>query len=200
MPLLSYNNKDLFFIHIPKTGGSSIYSNLSKQGVNISYVDYAGSQHLNPQHFTFKMCKKQIPNFLEYKKFTILRDPEKRILSEFHWRTKAITYQDIDEWIYYALNAYGNDNEIYDNHIRPQSDFISRKTTKIFLHDNYSDATDYINQHFEYSFDYRARKKRSKIKFKPKLRQLVSNETYIKFKEIYEKDIDLYKRVKKDHA
>lgn len=198
MPLLTYNNKNLYFLHIPKTGGSSVYSNLTKQGVTISYLDNTGSQDLNPQHYTFNQCKTIVPNFMEYNKFTILRNPEIRIISEYQWRTKATDYSMFDNWLSDTLEKYNNDAGIYDNHIRPQTDFISKKHTTIFLHEDYKNAMQFINEFFNYSFKFSAHKKRGRIKYKPRLRELTSRETYDKFLEVYRTDLKLYWRKKKN--
>lgn len=96
--ILYFNNKKILFIHIPKTGGTTIeryFCELMK--INhfkypTFYQEYLwglGENKLQYQHLTMK----QIFNDLKLYKlddfdfiFTVVRDPIKRFISECNWR------------------------------------------------------------------------------------------------------------------
>jgi hypothetical protein len=86
--------------------------------------------------------------------FTIVRNPESRIISEYKWQKKYNRIDpdlNVDEFISRAIEGYKKNNFIYDNHIRPQNHFIVNKT-KIF---KFEDGLDEIGAFFinERGFD-----------------------------------------------
>lgn len=92
-------NRDLncLFVHIPKTGGTSVEKVLNmrnKQSI-YGYTKTVSGIKYDAQHLTPKLLKKELPNFDDYFKFTIIRDTYSRILSEFIWvnrHNKTVTY------------------------------------------------------------------------------------------------------------
>ena len=98
MPI-SHKHKTIF-VHIPKTAGTSIEKILGIGGINkkvlrthekilINKIQYA------PQHFTATILKNNIwckDHWNDYFKFSIVRNPYTRVLSEYFW-TKGKTKQ-----------------------------------------------------------------------------------------------------------
>ena len=94
----------IIFIHIPKTGGSSIeYALLASQGVVLPFENVQLSifenllpDQLNtflvdkkldkPQHMTAEWYKSQIDDFDSYYKFAVVRHPYDRFLSQYYWQ------------------------------------------------------------------------------------------------------------------
>ena len=73
---LVYNK--IYFIHVPKTGGTSFYLELLKKYKNKLYKPYYPSNYNT--HYPLKMK----PNFDNTQTITIIRDPINRVYSHFH--------------------------------------------------------------------------------------------------------------------
>lgn len=149
MPILKTGAKLIYFAHIPKAGGSSVDAYLRTKG-SLSFqisqrpADLPGT----PQHWHDALIAPLFaPDFFDAR-FAVLRDPVARMMSEFLWRSDPLkplqrlarplrggaarrirvggSKQSLsfDEWVPRALDAYAADPWIYDNHLRPQRDFV----------------------------------------------------------------------------
>jgi chondroitin 4-sulfotransferase 11 len=102
MPL----NKEhkILFLHVPKTGGTTIESllcmteleNLCSYRWNVEQFDFIEKHkhlstsykiHYEPQHYTIDTIKALVPDYQSYFKFVFVRNPYTRILSEYFWST-----------------------------------------------------------------------------------------------------------------
>ena len=81
MPI-SHEHKAIF-VHIPKTGGQSVSKMLGIKKTKDNYYHYDSKQERT--HYTIHM----IPE-LDYYKFTFVRNPYTRIVSEYHHRMKNL--------------------------------------------------------------------------------------------------------------
>tara|TARA_Y100000389_G_scaffold148109_1_gene147131 strand:- start:4782 stop:5345 length:564 start_codon:yes stop_codon:yes gene_type:complete len=127
--IININNKKLLFIHIPKTGGTSIEKAFSK--VDLKWPDFhknilwgRGPRGLEYQHLTMK----QVFQLTDYCVsdfdgiFTIVREPFSRFLSLCNWRRdspdlmiqyiKSNTYcHNLSQYDY--IEGYENSIKIY---------------------------------------------------------------------------------------
>lgn len=140
MPVFSRGDKTIFFIHIPKSGGSSIErigrefgwsESFSVRGKPLKDVAYykATLQHLHAD----LLCR--LFNLEEFDSiFTVVRNPFSRLKSEYYWQlSQGITKLDVEPWIYDSFNKYKDNHFIHDNHIRPQVAFLPKcNKLKIF--------------------------------------------------------------------
>jgi len=113
------------FIHINKTGGSSIEKAFEEYGIKKVPVYNDTFQH--SQHFTYKDYKKYLGNdFKKYYKFTVIRNPWDRAVSYYH--NGAITDGlDFSDWV---NDRYNNKNfKDYLRMYQPCSEWI--ETNKI---------------------------------------------------------------------
>lgn len=139
MPLLIKPDKQvLLFIHIPKTGGTSIKSNLN-DGIQIAF-NYEFKEELPcpPQHFHSGMLERLGVEKLANQSFAITRHPVDRFISEFTYRKKVdwkFKNLDLLTFSLFCKKIYPKNNYIFSNHVRPQSDFIM-PTTKFFKIEN----------------------------------------------------------------
>jgi hypothetical protein len=100
MPI-SHRHKTIF-VHIPKTAGTSVEIILGVGGINESYLRSHKESVINgvifaPQHYTAKMLKshKLVQSLWNnYFKFSIVRNPYTRVLSEYFW-VKGKTRQNL---------------------------------------------------------------------------------------------------------
>jgi hypothetical protein len=131
MPLFRINNKIIFFVHVPKTGGSSIESFFSRFGrlALLTTDDHSWPKN-NAQHMTASVYSRILPrSFYDYG-FTIVRNPFDRIVSEYRMRcknqgTRGRRIKEFPEWVEGIFSRYRRNQYILDNHIRPQIDFRS---------------------------------------------------------------------------
>lgn len=129
MPVFRRDNFSILYVHIPKTGGSTIESLFKQSGFSIEYLDTGGKNSLNnlthcsPQHFHREILE-SIFNIEKFDYiFTTIRNPISRIKSEYLMMNRG-NKTDVNKWITDTLSTFNNNPFIYDNHIRPQSDFI----------------------------------------------------------------------------
>ena len=135
MPLF-LNNK-LLFLHIPKTGGTSIEKFLVSHGYDISFFTSTGSIYINghtPQHCTFKEIKELNLIDEKFKIFTVVRDPVGRVISEYAY-LKSLDHPIIrnidtnDEFLDLFLNM--KNYSLFDNHNLSQFEFLSDSNGQI---------------------------------------------------------------------
>lgn len=137
MPVFTKDNKNFLFIHVPKTGGTSIEKVFFQSGWNLSYIDFGGQGSLNhlrlcsPQHMHKEMLQSifNLDKFDEI--FMIVRNPYNRLRSEYCWanRSNLNSAIAIETWVKEAIRAYTENNYILDNHLRPQNEFQVPNTT-----------------------------------------------------------------------
>jgi|TARA_R100001463_G_scaffold108915_3_gene163475 hypothetical protein len=112
VPFIHEHN--LLFVHIPKCGGSSVIKkfNIDDNSLNSCYrheekFDYCDENEkdilFSPQHFTPSVIKRYYSGFFDlYKKFTIIRNPYTRSISEYLFREKNIKeFNDFDFFIWW---------------------------------------------------------------------------------------------------
>ena len=123
----------MLFIHIPKTGGTTILTLLGlwkKQrspDLQILFGDFAT---VDLQHLTLAQAEQFLTpdEFASYFKFAFVRNPWDRAVSAAYWRTKfhdegVRDLRDYMEWAE-AINARGP-RRPSDSHALPQSSFIT---------------------------------------------------------------------------
>ena len=83
------HQKKIIFIHIPKTGGTSIenYMNILNYNNPILKHGYGTFKNISFQHFTYSDYNEflGIHIFKNYFKFSVIRNPYTRIISEYFW-------------------------------------------------------------------------------------------------------------------
>ena len=135
---------NLLFIHIPKTGGSSVEQYLSKHyKLNLNYrrlykclpIRYKMSPEysISAQHFTYKM----IMDFNHFKInlnnlsiLTIVRNPYTRLVSDLFYN-KLINVSFTKQQTYDVIKIILNNNLLYDNHFIPQYKFVENNDNEI---------------------------------------------------------------------
>lgn len=144
MPYFKNNKINLLFIHIPKTGGSSIEKYFSvkfnlplNKNSLMSTEDikeYADKKDINSslQHLYYTTIIKYKDFFKldtnDIKILAIVRNPYHKILSDLFY-LKKITIESTKEEVYLSLQVYLINN--YDNHATPQYKFITDENGKL---------------------------------------------------------------------
>lgn len=160
MPILKHDGRLILFVHIPKTGGTSVEAYMRQKGplsfYNNSRLD---GMSATPQHLHQAMLERLFCQDFFDGKFTILRDPLDRLISEFRWRARVPDpkyarfglrdlsrrgkflihgkkrFFDFDEWVTFVFERYERDPFFYDNHLRPQHEFLNGDETLFLLED-----------------------------------------------------------------
>jgi hypothetical protein len=139
MPYFKNNKLNLLFIHIPKTGGTSLEKYLSKKhniplNIKSLYSNHEnGYKSVSLQHQTYhSLLKKKTKfgiDFNNIQMISIVRNPYERIVSDLFFY-KLINYKTTQIEVFIILQKYINSNE-YDNHNIPQYSFLIDDNNKI---------------------------------------------------------------------
>lgn len=146
MPYFYNNDINVLFIHVPKTGGSSIEEYLSyKYNIKLDnsslYLFIQDKRLLNEnmkinsslQHLTYNQIVENNKvfniHFNNIKIITIVRNPYERIVSDLFFH-KLITKDTSKETVFDIINQYLISDK-YDNHNIPQHIFITNGNKEI---------------------------------------------------------------------
>jgi hypothetical protein len=125
------HNKKCIYIHIPKTAGTSVEQYLRENGKN--ELQYHGVRNgRSMHHFTAFDLKHEVPFiFNKYYKFSIVRNPYDRLLSEYYWTPiigvgfkSGQTKADFITYVSKVVNKKLFFNNIFNDHFIPQYLFI----------------------------------------------------------------------------
>lgn len=130
MPFIRYKDKNILFVHVPKTGGTTIDRWLEQHG-GVQFLDIhpvQGCCNCSPQHFMagdiLRMFSHGYFDFI----FAIVRNPYARLESEYRWQER--TNKDIEPfplWLATSLQEYITTPWVADNHFRPQVEFLCKE-------------------------------------------------------------------------
>ncbi len=131
MPIMIKGDSAVLFVHVPKCGGSSFEKQMSERGWRELYsIRGVHSRQLtfmrcSPQHMHAALIKQVMRPQLFDKIIMLIREPLARLRSEYAWQqTQGITQMGPKAWIDHAFSAYQADPFAFDNHIRPQHEFL----------------------------------------------------------------------------
>ena len=155
------------YIHIPKTGGTSIekYLNIYNENglrpntnilhghVPIKFEDneydplnVEGRAGYNLQHLTSNEIKNLISDkiYQKYFKFTFIRNPWDKIVSEYEWAYYSLEFDDyINRVLYVVQNRIRLDTK--NTHLRPQIEFINNDLDFIGRFENFSNDVEKVS-------------------------------------------------------
>jgi hypothetical protein len=146
VPIFTKGSIRILFIHIPKTGGSSVETVFKRAGFELSLFSLTDfTDGCSPQHFHREILLRKIEREAFDAVFTIVRDPTSRIVSEYNFRMKKraksnLPKTPLSQWIKAVFSAYETNNFLHDNHIRPQNEFILPRTQVYYYEHGLSHA------------------------------------------------------------
>lgn len=132
MPLYRHKGKIVFFVHIPKCGGSSIEAAFRKAGCAeaLRFNKKRSFSKSTLQHMHRDVYREAVrEGFYDYA-FTVVRNPFARLASEY--KMKVVDGKESEEpnaWIETAFERYKTFPFTRDNHIRPQVQFVAPDVT-----------------------------------------------------------------------
>ena len=131
MPYIEAQGKRLLFIHIPKTGGTSIEASMRLVGeLSLCSLTIPPAMKVPPEHLTSSDCAALFPEkYFDYA-FAIVRDPYERMESEYRMRV-VLNRQGLwgaterfSVWLANSLAQARRDRHFLANHFRPQVEFL----------------------------------------------------------------------------
>jgi hypothetical protein len=133
MPFIKINDKKIFFCHIPKCGGTSIYTMLKSKGYTLSFVNGNWKSTSNqwsktsPQHIIVNDLEVlNIDNLIDIS-FALVRNPIERFVSAFTHNKIGGTipfYKSMYSFLRDLQDADDQFHYKFDNHFRSSTDFI----------------------------------------------------------------------------
>ena len=197
MPVYKKDNNVILHIHIPKTGGTSVESYFRFNGYSVSFNGRRKGNKCTLQHFEKEQIEKVImPKFNCNYTFICVRHPFDRAISECKW--KNIKEKDANIWLKNQLLLLKDDPYCWDNHFRPQVDFITHCIENIFFFEKMYFMVDFLRNKFnlqgEFPHKSIGRNKRiKKTHFDDDTKELILDTYMDDFNEFgYNKDINTW--------
>ncbi len=143
MPLFINQGRTIFFVHVPKTGGSSVEDYLVRRFGPMILADVNKREGVKgtglivaSTHLSAVDLREMIPPDCHYA-FAVVRDPLERLMSEYRWQTGAsrMSKFSFSTWLRIMMHCIRIDARAYGNHIRPQSDLVPDDVTVFRMED-----------------------------------------------------------------
>lgn len=151
------HRKKCIFIHIPKTAGTSIEQFIKDDNKNdLEYLGVRGNRSMH--HFTALELKMELKYIFDlYYKFSIVRNPYDRLLSEYYWtpipNVGFKAGKSKFEFLNYVADTVKNKkyfDNIYNDHFIPQHQFLFNNkkllVNEVFKYEDLSRASDYLKK------------------------------------------------------
>ncbi len=128
VPVIRVSGKQVLFIHVPKTGGSSIEARLAELGpVQLGARNARNGFPCSPQHFHNTLLERLFQEDDFDWAFMIVRHPVSRMVSQYRYEThkRRLRHptQPFTVWLRETLLARRDNPYLRDNHMRPQHEF-----------------------------------------------------------------------------
>lgn len=147
MPFFRHAGQQIYFVHVPKCGGTSVEHTLTASGIELNFIDERFGLHgftpwyrSSPQHLIQADRERLFAeSFFDYE-FAVVRDPVKRFLSAFNHHRRAIgvfvPFRRFLDRIERRNREHGDYfGYRHDNHFVPAARFCTARTEVFFLED-----------------------------------------------------------------
>ena len=199
VPIFEKQGQRIAFIHIPKVAGTSIEELFKNNGWEMEFhARHYDPYTPSPQHLTYESLKEFVPDLDSLESFAVVRDPMARIRSEWQYQFAILksTMLDFSDFIRHVECSLSVSKSYWDNHWRPQSDFLSDNMSRVFsLETMSSELPEFLEQKGIIrggSIPHNNQSKRKKSRFKKFYD--VSQETADRIKRIYRSDYNSFSR------
>ena len=136
MPILRIGSDLHYFAHVPKCAGSSVKRYLSDRfgAMALTDMDFSAQpearrwSRTSPDHIDWASLTRMVPPSWFASVFSITRHPVARVVSAYHFQQEVEKSVPagvaFDDWLAGGLSLMASEPFVYDNHLRPQVDFI----------------------------------------------------------------------------
>lgn len=193
MPIFRIKQKNVLFVHIPKTGGETVERYLGQHSEIGFFHPWMNQTYYQctPQHFDAEMLAPLFPaSFIDYR-FAFIRHPLDRLVSAYKMRMgrrfrNGDDFPEFDEWFTKFSTILDTKPRVLDNHLNKQSAFIE-DTTKVFrfedgIIDNLKQVQDDLGVTFDFSRNIHRQKSHSDIQV------TISDDHITRIAEFYAED------------
>lgn len=135
MPIFEKNGRRVAFVHVPKVAGTSIELLFKNHGWEMTlHARHYNPYHPSPQHMTYEDLGTVVPDLDSLTSFMVVRSPMARIRSEWQYQFGILNYTllDFSDFVRNMEHSLKVSKSYWDNHWRPQSDFISDQMDRVF--------------------------------------------------------------------
>ena len=125
MPVFQTDAGQVLFIHVPKTGGTSIQKCLKHFHPHSPWTNspFPG-EPCTPQHYDSTLLERHFGGMDLAWSFMVVRHPAERLISEYCWQMRnRLVPPSFGRWLRNALSKLEEDRYSFDNHLRPQHEF-----------------------------------------------------------------------------
>ena len=145
MPSLSLPDRLIWFAHCPKAGGTSVERFMVERfGEAVGHLHWGwdlwwrdggwrcADPPNSPQHLVWEDALAALPRTPDAV-FAVVRDPLNRLISEYRYQQTArrgtmlgrcLAYLPFSTWVRLMLGLAAQNPYAFDNHLRPQGDFV----------------------------------------------------------------------------
>lgn len=152
MPVFIKDDKSILFVHVPKTGGSSIEQSFADSGYETHFLGGPRTlrrlRRCTPQHMHARMLRQTFRLGRFDLIFMLVREPLARFRSEYGMQHKHDVRTDrksVEEWAERVFTRYEKDNFAFDNHLRPQAEFLLPNARVFRLEDGLDRVVEQLN-------------------------------------------------------
>lgn len=135
MPIFTRDGRSVLFVHVPKTGGTSIERAFIRAGWEVglrvtphTHPAQSRLHRISPQHLHAALLSEMLRLSRFDATFILVRDPVMRFCSEYVMRNKrqpgAGRAEHVEAWTRDALARLERNPAVLDNHLRPQHQFV----------------------------------------------------------------------------
>lgn len=145
MPLSCTDHGPIFFVHVPKTGGTSVEDYLIRRFGPLALNDVnkrggvTGTGLITAvNHLSAIDLQEMIPA-QSILTFAVVRNPLTRLLSEYSWQRGAsfMSRLSFSTWLRVMVHACAREARVYGNHIRPQDQMVPEGVEVFRLEDGF---------------------------------------------------------------
>ena len=165
MPSLTLEDRLIWFAHCPKAGGTSVEQFMvTRWGNAVGHLHWGwdlwwrrGGWRVadppnSPQHLIWadaSACLLRAPDVV----FAVVRDPAARLASEYRWQRrrrrgtrlgKALAFLPFSLWLRVMMATAQRNANAFDNHLRPQADFIPEQARVFRLENGLSELIHWL--------------------------------------------------------
>ncbi|MEM9843194.1 MAG: sulfotransferase family 2 domain-containing protein [Pseudomonadota bacterium] len=167
MPSLTLSDRLIWFAHCPKAGGTSLEQLMvATWGPAVGHLHWGWDRWWrkggwrvadppnSPQHLVWADATARLPRSPDVV-FALVRDPVARMASEHRWQRrhrrgtrlgKLLAHLPFSLWLRLMLQVAQRHPHAFDNHLRPQADFVP-ETARVFrLEDGLAPAVRWLSE------------------------------------------------------